>query len=130
MSSAAVSRPVIGCGEIGSPERNRDRDPLLCACSAASRASAARFCSAFGPAADARLDDPCRDGLKPPRALSPPFFFFPPPPRPSDFFMDLYRLSLDRGLDLRVVRRNDRARRLRRVVGDEDEIHVARGDLL
>src|SRR5687768_17047246 len=132
MSSDAVSRPVIAAGAIGWPARNRDWCAFDRPSPPASRASAARFCAALGPAGEGRLPVPCREALSPPRSRfsdSPRSPRRPGRPRPPlDFFID--RLPLARALRLRVVRRHHRARRLGGIVRDEDEIHVARRDLL
>src|SRR5690348_8159600 len=50
----------------------------VCASPACSRSSAARFCDALGPAADAlRLPSPWREDLKPPRGRASDSFFLP-----------------------------------------------------
>src|SRR2546423_2453946 len=96
------------------------------------RCSAASFCSAFGPAADAF---PCRDALNPPWPLSvgrfpPPASRFPlPAPLPPLLFL-LAIYSLVRQFFVLITARfanrpictDDRLRGFRGIVGDEHQV--------
>src|SRR4051812_15825107 len=113
-------------GSIRCPLRNRLASCAVCCSPFFSRASAASFCWAFGPAADAF---PCRDALKPPRSravspLPPPASRFPPPAARLPLFF--FAIAIPRALLVvllaasfpeRLVGGDDRLRRFGGVVG-------------
>src|SRR5688572_15614033 len=118
-------------GSMRCPLRKRLASWAVCLRPFFSRSSAASFCCAFGPAADAL---PWRDDLKPPRS------------RPSRAPFPLLLLAISRFhdasasfhhfLDLlassfpeRLVRRDDRLRRLSRIVGHEHKVEIPFRDL-
>src|ERR1700682_2504284 len=123
MRSATVSLPSIRRGSMRCPLRNLLDSCVVCCAPRFSRSSAASFCCALGPAADAF---PCRDDLKPPRSRPSPFplvFFCI-----SAFFYYLFELFAAR-LSKRSVGADYRLHRLGRIIGDEHEIEISLRDL-
>src|SRR5688572_31346804 len=94
-------------GWIRSPRRKRDVSWEVCFRPTSSRSSAARFCSALGPAADARLRG-APPGLLPLRLL-----------------LDIFQPRLVVASELGLVCRDDRGACLRGIVRQEHEIEVA-----
>src|SRR4030081_2725748 len=123
MRSATVSFSSIRRGSMRCPFRNRLDSCAVCGAPRFSRSSAASFCCALGPAADAF---PCRDDLMPPRSRPPlaplPFVFF-------GIALSFYRLSdLFAGrLSERSAGTDYRLHRLGGVVRNDHEIEVALG---
>src|SRR5256714_2921185 len=139
ISSATVSLPSIRRGSMRCPRKRRLASCAVCFTPLFSRCSAAIFCSAFGPAADAL---PCRDALNPPRSLSAGFFpplvprLPPPAPFPSLLFLlPIYPLVSEffvlvaSGFAKRLVCADDRIRCFSGIVGDEHQVQITVGDL-
>src|SRR5450759_1031566 len=109
-------------GSMRCPLRKRLVSCAVCCTPRFSRSSAASFCCALGPPADAF---PWRDDLKPPRSLPSPLLLLPFAISP---FHDVLELSSG-GLAQRLVRRDYRLRRLGWIVGHEHEIQISLRDL-
>src|SRR5450759_1925029 len=109
-------------GSMRCPLRKRLVWCAVCCTPRFSRSSAASFCCALGPPADAF---PWRDDLKPPRSLPSPLLLLPFAISP---FHDVLEL-LSGGLAQRLVRRDYRLRRLSWIVGHEHEIQISLRDL-
>src|SRR5256885_1544135 len=122
-------------GSIRCPRRKRLVSCAVCCWPRFSRCSAASFCCAFGPAAEAL---PCRDALNPPRSLSVGRFPLPPSPFPRLPLLLLFAIAsalgallvlIAAGHPYRPVSRNDRLSRLGRVVSDQHQVEITVGDL-
>src|SRR4051812_46289865 len=112
------------------PLRKRLASCAVCCTPFFSRASAASFCCAFGPAADAF---PCRDDLNPPRSL--PSSRIPPPASPLPLFF--FAIAIPRPLLVvlfaarfpeRLVGGDDRLRRFGGIVRHQHQIQIPVGD--
>src|SRR3954470_23660501 len=112
------------------PLRKRLASCAVCCTPFFSRASAASFCCAFGPAADAF---PCRDALNPPRSL--PSSRFPPPASrlPLFFFAistrhPLLVVLVAARFPERLVGGDDCLCRFGGIVGHQHQVKISFGD--